>query len=38
MLVAIRTTSKPTRGASLAVPIASAVLPSDPPSEELELG
>jgi hypothetical protein len=35
MLVAIRTTSMPSNGASLAVPIASAVLPSDPPSEEL---
>ena len=35
MLVAIRTTSRPSSGVSLAVPIASAVLPSLRPSEEL---
>jgi hypothetical protein len=35
MLVAMRTTSRPRSGASLAVPIASAVLPSDPPGGEL---
>jgi hypothetical protein len=35
MLVAIRTTSRPTSNASLAVPIASVVLASEPPGEEL---
>jgi hypothetical protein len=35
MLVALRTTSRPRSGASLAVPIASAVLPSEPPGEVL---
>ncbi len=35
MLVAIKTTSKPSNRASLAVPIAFAVLPSDSSGEEL---
>ena len=35
MLVAIKTTSKPSNRASLAVPIAFAVLPSDSSAEEL---
>ena len=35
MLVAIRMTSRPSNGVSLAVRTASVVLPNDPPSEEL---